>query len=60
LHIPAHWLARCKINDPVEYKKHTARVLAIFAKYGDKPPTRNGCCEKEPATLAHFPAKLAH
>jgi uncharacterized protein (DUF1330 family) len=24
--MPAYWLARSKINDPVEYKKYTDRV----------------------------------
>ena len=34
--MPAYWVARSKINDPVEYKKYTDRVPAIIAKYGGK------------------------
>ena len=31
--MPAYWVARSKINDPVEYKKYTDLVPAIIAKY---------------------------
>ncbi len=41
--MPAYWLARCKINDPVEYKKYTDRVPGIIGKYGGKVLTRGGC-----------------
>ena len=34
--MPAYWVARSKINDPVEYKKYTDRVPAIIARYGGK------------------------
>jgi uncharacterized protein (DUF1330 family) len=34
--MPAYWVARSKINDPVEYKKYTDLVPAILAKYGGK------------------------
>ena len=40
--MPAYWLARAKVNDPVEYKKYTDRVPAILAKYGAKVLTRGG------------------
>ena len=40
--MPAYWVARAKINDPVEYKKYTDRVPAIFAKYGGKVLARGG------------------
>ena len=40
--MPAYWLARCKVNDPVEYKKYTDRVPAIIAKYGGKVLARGG------------------
>jgi len=40
--MPAYWLARAKINDPVEYKKYTDRVPAILAKYGAKVLARGG------------------
>ena len=36
----AYWLARARINDPVEYRKYTDRVPAILAKYGAKVLTR--------------------
>ena len=32
----AYWLARSKINDPVEYKKYTDQVPGIIAQYGGK------------------------
>ena len=40
--MPAYWLARCKVNDPVEYKKYTDQVPAIIAKYGGKVLARGG------------------
>ena len=40
--MPAYWLARCKINNPVEYKKYTDRVPAIVQKYGGKVLARGG------------------
>jgi uncharacterized protein (DUF1330 family) len=38
----AYWIARSKINDPVEYKKYTDRVPAIVAEYGGKVLARGG------------------
>jgi uncharacterized protein (DUF1330 family) len=40
--MPAYWVARSKINDPVEYKKYTDRVPAIITKYGGKVLARGG------------------
>jgi len=40
--MPAYWVARSKINDPVEYKKYTDRVPAIIASYGGKVLARGG------------------
>ena len=40
--MPAYWLARCKINDPVEYKKYTVRVPEIVRKHGGKVLARGG------------------
>ena len=40
--MPAYWVARSKINDPVEYKKYTDRVPAIIAQYGGKVLARGG------------------
>ena len=40
--MPAYWVARSKINDPVEYKKYTDRVPAILAQYGGKVLARGG------------------
>src|ERR1700733_14134004 len=40
--MPAYWVARSKINDPVEYKKYTDRVPAIIAKYGGQVLARGG------------------
>lgn len=38
----AYWLARAKINDPVEYKKYTDLVPDIFAKYNGTVLARGG------------------
>ncbi len=40
--MPAYWLARCKINDPVEYKKYTDRVPGIIVRFGGKVLARGG------------------
>lgn len=40
--MPAYWVARAKINDPVEYKKYTDRVPDIIRKYGGKVLARGG------------------
>src|SRR5947209_7256580 len=40
--MPAYWLARSKINDPVEYKKYTDQVPGIIAKFGGKVLARGG------------------
>src|SRR5881628_2815965 len=42
LTMPAYWVARSKINDPVEYKKYTDLIPAIFARYGAKVLARGG------------------
>ena len=38
----AYWLARARIDDPVEYKKYTDLVPAIIAKHGGKVLARGG------------------
>ncbi|MDJ1017742.1 MAG: DUF1330 domain-containing protein [Paracoccaceae bacterium] len=40
--MPAYWIARAKINDPVEYKKYTDLVPGIIEKYGGKVLARGG------------------
>jgi uncharacterized protein (DUF1330 family) len=40
--MPAYWVARARINDPVEYKKYTDLVPAIIARYGGKVLARGG------------------
>lgn len=40
--MPAYWLARAKINNPVNYKKYTDLVPAILDKYGAKVLSRGG------------------
>ena len=40
--MPAYWVARARVNDPVEYKKYTDRVPAITAKYGGRTLARGG------------------
>jgi uncharacterized protein (DUF1330 family) len=38
----AYWLARCRISDPVAYKKYTDLVPGILAQYGGKVLARGG------------------
>ena len=38
----AYWVARAKINDPVEYKKYTDLIPAIIRKHGGKVLARGG------------------
>ena len=38
----AYWIARSKVNDPVEYKKYADLVPPILAKYGGRPLARGG------------------
>src|SRR5262249_30978020 len=40
--MPAYWVARSKINDPVQYKKYTDPLRPIFDKYGGKVLARGG------------------
>ena len=40
--MPAYWVARSRIIDPVEYKKYTDRVPGIIAKFGGKVLARGG------------------
>ena len=40
--MPAYWVARSKINDPVAYKRYTDRVPAIIAEFGGKVLARGG------------------
>src|ERR1700730_8018398 len=40
--MPAYWVARSRIIDPVEYKKYTDRIPAISAKYGGRVLARGG------------------
>ena len=38
----AYWIARAKINDPVEYKKYTDLVPGILEQLGGKVLARGG------------------
>ncbi len=40
--MPAYWVARSKVNDPVQYKQYTDRVPEIIARYGGKVLARGG------------------
>jgi uncharacterized protein (DUF1330 family) len=40
--MPAYWVARSRIIDPVEYKKYTDLVPDIIAKYGGRVLARGG------------------
>ncbi len=40
--MPAYWLARARIDDPVEYKKYAEQVPKIIADFGGKILARGG------------------
>jgi uncharacterized protein (DUF1330 family) len=40
--MPAYWVARSRIDDPVQYKKYTDLVPAIIARHGGKVLARGG------------------
>jgi uncharacterized protein (DUF1330 family) len=40
--MPAYWVARSKINDPVEYKRYTDRVPEIIRRYQGTVLARGG------------------
>jgi uncharacterized protein (DUF1330 family) len=40
--MPAYWLARSKITDPVAYKKYTDRIPEIMKRHGGKVLARGG------------------
>lgn len=40
--MPAYWLARSRINDPLEYKKYTDQVPKIIGDHGGKILARGG------------------
>ncbi len=54
--MPAYWVARAKINDPVAYKRYTDRVPAILAKHGGKVLARGGKFQilEGPETFGRF------
>ena len=40
--MPAYWVARSRIIDPVAYKKYTDRIPAIIKQHGGKVLARGG------------------
>lgn len=40
--MPAYWMARARVDDPVQYKKYTDQVPAIIAAHGGKVLARGG------------------
>ncbi|MFN0164074.1 MAG: DUF1330 domain-containing protein [Burkholderiales bacterium] len=40
--MPAYWVARARIDDPVEYKKYTDQVPGIIATFGGRVLARGG------------------
>jgi uncharacterized protein (DUF1330 family) len=40
--MPAYWVARARISDPVQYKRYTDRVPHIVSRYGGKILARGG------------------
>ena len=54
--MPAYWVARSRVSDPVEYKKYTDRVPAILDKFGGKVLARGGRYKimEGPETFSRF------
>ena len=52
----AYWVARARIDDPVEYKKYTDLVPAIINKHGGKVLARGGRFQimEGPSTFHRF------
>lgn len=40
--MPAYWVARARIDDPVQYKKYTDLVPAVITRHGGKVLARGG------------------
>ena len=40
--MPAYWIARSRINDPVAYKLYTDQIPGILAKFGGNVLARGG------------------
>ena len=40
--MPAYWISRCVINDPVQYKRYTDLVPAIIKAHGGRVLARGG------------------
>ena len=40
--MPAYWVARARITDPVQYKRYTDRVPEIVSRYGGRILARGG------------------
>ena len=40
--MPAYWVARSRVDDPVKYKRYTDRVPEIIGKHGGKVLARGG------------------
>jgi uncharacterized protein (DUF1330 family) len=40
--MPAYWLARARITDPVAYKRYTDRIPGILARHGGRTLARGG------------------
>ena len=54
--MPAYWVARARIDDPVQYKKYTDGVPAIIARHGGTVLARGGRFEilEGPDTFHRF------
>lgn len=40
--MPAYWVARATITDPIQYKRYTDRIPEIMKRYGGKVLARGG------------------
>jgi len=54
--MPAYWVARARIDNPVEYKRYTDLVPAIISKHGGKVLARGGRFQimEGPSTFHRF------
>ncbi len=54
--MPAYWIARSLINDPVAYKRYTDQVPGIIAQFGGKVLARGGKFQimEGPAKFSRF------
>ena len=55
--MPAYWIARAKINEPVEYKRYTDRVPAVVVIWGSAAPGGSATSAAELAVCRSLPPR---